>query len=55
MEKTFKLLGLSGAIALLSYSAMVFISPIAYPGYNWMTMAVSELSAAGSPSQTLAN
>ena len=55
MEKTFKLLGLSGVIALLSYSAMVFISPIVYPGYNCMTMAVSELSAAGSPSQTLAN
>ena len=55
MEKTFKMLALSGVVALLSYSAMVFISPIAYPGYNWMTMAVSELSAEGSPSQTLAN
>ena len=55
MEKTFRLLGLSGVIALLSYTLMVVVSPLAYPNYNWLTMAVSELSAEGSPSQTLAN
>ena len=47
-------LGICGIISLLSYAAMVFISPIAYPGYKWMSMAVSELSADGAPSQALA-
>lgn len=47
-------LGICGIISLLSYAASVFISPFAYPGYNWMTMAVSELSAVGSPSRELA-
>ncbi len=41
-------------ISLLSYAAFVFISPIAYPGYHWMSMAVSELSAVDAPSRTLA-
>ena len=34
---------------------MVVFSPLAYPGYNWMTMAVSDLGAAGAPSATLAS
>ena len=33
---------------------MVVFSPLAYPGYNWMSMAISELSAAGAPSKELA-
>ena len=33
---------------------MVVFSPLAYPGYDWMSMAVSELSADGAPSQVLA-
>lgn len=48
-------LGILGLISLLSYTAMVVFSPLAYPGYNWMTMAVSELSAVGAPSADLAN
>lgn len=48
-------LGILGLISLLSYTAMVVFSPIAYPGYDWMTMAVSELSAEGAPSADLAN
>lgn len=44
-------LGLLGIVSLLSHSAMVFISPFFYPGYNSLTMAESELSAHGSPSK----
>ena len=47
-------LGALGVISLLSYTAMAVFSPLAYPGYNWMTMAVSELSAVGAPSEDLA-
>lgn len=47
-------LGILGLISLLSYTAMVVFSPLAYPGYNWMTMAVSDLSAVGAPSAELA-
>ncbi|WP_455542782.1 DUF998 domain-containing protein [Intestinibacter sp.] len=39
---------------MLSYAASVFFSPLAYPGYNWMSMAVSELSATDAPSRALA-
>lgn len=48
-------LGILGLISLLSYTAMVVFSPLAYPGYDWMKMAVSELSAVGAPSADLAN
>lgn len=47
-------LGICGIISLLSYTAMVCFSPLAYPGYDWMKMAVSDLSADGAPSQVLA-
>lgn len=47
-------LGIFGIISLLSYTAMVVISPLAYPGYDWLSMAVSELSAVGAPSAELA-
>lgn len=53
IEKLSKL-GICGIISLLSYTAMVVFSPLAYPGYNWMSMSVSELSAAGAPSKELA-
>ena len=49
-----KHLGIFGIISLMSYSAMVFLSPIAYPGYDWMSMAVSDLTARGAPSAELA-
>jgi len=48
-------LGILGIVSLLSYTAMVVFSPLAYPGYDWMSMAVSDLSADGAPSQALAN
>lgn len=47
-------LGIFGIISLLSYGAMVLFSPLAYPGYDWMSMAVSDLSAVGAPSRELA-
>ncbi|MBR2108585.1 MAG: DUF998 domain-containing protein [Ruminococcus sp.] len=49
-----KYLGICGIISLLSYTAMVVFSPLAYPGYNRLSMAVSDLSADGAPSQALA-
>lgn len=49
-----KHLGIFGIVILLSYTAMVVFSPMAYPGYNWLSMAVSELSAQGAPSAVLA-
>ena len=45
--------GLTGIIALLSYTAAVVFSPTAYPGYNWMEQAVSDLSAESAPSRLL--
>lgn len=48
-------LGLFGIISLISYTAMVVFSPLAYPGYNWLTMAVSDLGAVGAPSTELAH
>jgi hypothetical membrane protein len=33
----------------------VFFSPLAYPGYDWMSQAVSDLSANNAPSKTLWN
>ena len=49
-----KYLGIFGVMSLLSYAAMLFFSPLAYPGYNWLSMAVSDLSAVGAPSAALA-
>ena len=55
MEKRLRMLGILGIISLLSYTAMVVFSPLAYPGYDWLSMAVSDLSAEGAPSEDLAN
>ena len=46
-------LGLTGLVAFLSYALAVFLSPLAYPGYNWMAQAVSDLSAETAPSKQL--
>ena len=43
-------LGLLGIVSLLSYTAAVAFAPLAYPGYDWMAQAVSDLSAADAPS-----
>ena len=52
-RKLINWLGLTGIIALLSYTAAVVFSPLAYPGYKWMEQAVSDLSAQNAPSKML--
>lgn len=47
--------GLTGIISFLSYMAAVFFAPLAYPGYNPLAQAVSDLSAANAPSLSLWN
>lgn len=54
MERTLiNWLGLLGVIALLSYIAAVMFSPLAYPGYNWLEQAVSDLGASNASSEQL--
>ena len=48
-------LGLLGVVTFLSYTAAVVFAPLAYPGYNWVAQAVSDLSAANAPSLALWN
>ena len=48
-------LGLLGVVSFLSYTAAVVFAPLAYPGYDWMAQAVSDLSAANAPSLALWN
>ena len=48
-------LGLLGVVSLLSYTAAVVFAPLAYPGYNPLVQAVSDLSAANAPSLALWN
>ncbi len=47
--------GLLGIAALISYAAAVIFSPYAYPGYDRMAQAVSDLSASNAPSLRLWN
>ena len=54
-RKLINWLGLTGIVALLSYASAVVFSPLAYPGYNWMAQAVSDLSAETAPSRMLWN
>ncbi|MCL2169017.1 MAG: DUF998 domain-containing protein [Defluviitaleaceae bacterium] len=48
-------LGLLGIVSFVSYAAAVVLAPLAYPDYDWLSQAVSDLSAAGAPSLTLWN
>ena len=48
-------LGLLGVLSFFSYAAAVVLAPLAYPGYDWMAQAVSDLSAAEAPSLALWN
>lgn len=54
-RKLINWLGLTGAVALVSYTLAVIISPTAFPDYNWMEQAVSDLSAESAPSRMLWN
>ena len=56
MKKTLvQKLGLLGIVSFLSYTAAVIFAPLAYPGYDWMRQAVSDLSASDAPSLALWN
>ena len=56
MKKTLiQKLGLLGIVSFLSYTAAVIFAPLAYPGYDWLSQAVSDLSAANAPSLALWN
>ena len=48
-------LGLLGILSFLSYTAAVIFAPLAYPGYQWMQQAVSDLSATTAPSRDFWN
>lgn len=48
-------LGLLGVLSFLSYTAAVIFAPLAYPGYDPLAQAVSDLSAANAPSLPLWN
>lgn len=50
-----QILGLLGVLSFLSYTAAVVFSPLAYPGYDWLSQAVSDLSASNAPSLGLWN
>lgn len=56
MKKTLiQYLGLLGVVSFLSYATAVVFAPLAYPGYDWLSQAVSDLSAANAPSLALWN
>ncbi len=54
-RKLINWLGLLGIVQLLSYTAALVFSPLAFPGYNWMEQAASDLSAIDAPSHVLWN
>jgi len=46
-------MGSLGIASFVSYAAAVIFAPSTYPGYDWMSRAVSDLSAANAPSLAL--
>ena len=52
-KKLINWLGLIGIIQLISYTAALVFSPMAFPGYDWKSMAASDLSAMDAPSRML--
>ena len=46
-------IGLLGVVSFIFYAAAVIITPLAYPGYDWMSRAVSDLMADNAPSRAL--
>ena len=54
-KKLINWLGLMGVIAFISYTVAIVFSPLAFPGYNWMEQAASDLSAESAPSRMLWN
>ena len=43
-------LGLLGLVSFITYAVSIIFAPLAYPGYDWMSRAVSDLSATNAPS-----
>ena len=52
-RKLINWIGLLGVGALLSYMLAAYFCRAAFPGYNWMEQAVSDLSAESAPSRQL--
>lgn len=52
-KKLINILGLLGIVSFLSYLCANIFAPLAYPGYNWLQQACSDLSADGAPSLKL--
>ena len=54
-KKLINWLGVTGILAFLSYTAAVLFSPMAFPGYDAISQAVSDLSAETAPSRQVWN
>ena len=54
-KKLLNYLCLSGVISVIFYFLHDIIGAINYPGYNWMSQAVSDLTAIDAPSFVIAN
>ena len=52
-RKLINWIGLTGLAALISYACAAYFCRGAFPGYNWMESAVSDLSAESAPSRQL--
>lgn len=52
-RKLINWIGLTGIAALISYAVAAYFCRSAFPGYNWMESAVSDLSAETAPSRQL--
>ncbi|MCR4989440.1 MAG: DUF998 domain-containing protein [Lachnospiraceae bacterium] len=52
-RKLINWIGLLGVAALVSYAVAAYFCRAAFPGYNWMESAVSDLSARTAPSAPL--
>lgn len=52
-RKLINWIGLTGLAALISYAAAAYFCRAAFPGYNWLASAVSDLSAETAPSRQL--
>ena len=52
-RKLINWIGLTGLLAFISYALAIILSPLAFPGYDWMAQAASDLSADSAPSRHL--
>lgn len=52
-KKLINWIGLAGILSFVSYLAATIFAPMAFPGYDWMSQAVSDLSAETAPSRML--